>query len=80
MARSAALRTRDLRAIYDLVGECRELGDDAPRWREHLTAGLGRMTGAGLAIVGELPIGPVPPRRVTGEATWGWGNGFDRAA
>src|SRR5262249_46211201 len=47
MSRSAALRAADVRAVFRLVGECRELGDDALAWQRHLVAGVARLTGGG---------------------------------
>lgn len=75
MARSAALRLADLRAVQALAGECRDLGDDPVLWRRHLLAGVGRLAGAGLACLYE---GTWEPFRPAGVADWGWQNGFDR--
>ena len=36
---SSALRLRDLRAIYELMHECRDLGDDPIAWRRRFFAG-----------------------------------------
>ena len=78
MARSASLRLSDARAIYRLVGECRELGDDTVRWRLHLFAGLATQTGAGVVMGGEL-VGVRDGRTAhAGLTDWGWENGFDR--
>jgi DNA-binding CsgD family transcriptional regulator len=49
MPRSARLRLCDLRAIHQLVAECRELGDDPVRWRRHFLAGAARLAGAAAA-------------------------------
>ena len=54
MARSGHVRAEDVRAILKLVGECRDLGDDAPAWRAHFVAGLARLVGADLASAGEM--------------------------
>jgi hypothetical protein len=62
MSRSNALRAADVRAVFRLVGECRELGDDPIRWRRHLLDKLARFTGAGLAVEYEgewVPYRPV---------------------
>jgi hypothetical protein len=76
--KSFALRAADLRAVYRLVGECRELGDEHLRWHRHLFAGLAGLVGGGVAMGGEIagirsgrlvPVGPVD---------WGGENGFDR--
>ena len=72
------LRSQDWRSVVRLVGECRDLGDDATVWREHLFSEVGRLTGASLVVGGETVTrasGMVP----LGMAEWGWGNGFDRA-
>jgi hypothetical protein len=53
MGKSQRLRVSDLRAIYRLVGECRELGDDATAWRHHLLAVIRVLFDAGTAVGGE---------------------------
>jgi DNA-binding CsgD family transcriptional regulator len=79
MSKSARLRLHDLRAIYHLVGECRDLGDDPVGWRRHLFAELGRMTRAALVAGGEVARRG-PELRPVGTVDLGWENGFDRAA
>lgn len=79
MSRSASLRASDVRAVFHLVGECRELGDDPARWRAHLAAGLARLAGAGVVNVGESTAGRAAPHRSLGYISWGWENGFDRS-
>ena len=54
MARSKRLTLREVRAVFRLVGECRELGADVAAWRRHLAAGLCRLTGAQVGVVGEV--------------------------
>lgn len=79
MARSARLRTQDVRAIHTLVGECREQGDDPLVWRRHLLSGLVRAVGAGVGTEVEgATSGPV--RQPDGVADWGWHGAFDRRA
>jgi DNA-binding CsgD family transcriptional regulator len=77
MSHSARLRLQDLRTVYQLISECRELGDDPVLWRQHLFARLALLTGAGVVMGGEV--------KVEGEQTsylgltdWGWENGFNR--
>lgn len=77
MSRTGSLRAADVRAIHELVGECRDLGDDARTWRHHFAAGLGRLVGAGLAISAEMGPCVYGPRRDLGTIVWGWENGFD---
>src|SRR5262245_5196818 len=50
MARSRGLRIGDLRAIYLLVGECREVGADPVAWQSHLLKGLMRTLGATIGV------------------------------
>src|SRR3954471_6924461 len=45
MGHSQALRLRDIRAIFRLVGEVRELGADPRTWRRHMLDQLRRVTG-----------------------------------
>jgi DNA-binding CsgD family transcriptional regulator len=70
-----------VRAVFQLVGECRELGDDAPAWRERLLAGLCGLTGAQHGIGGEARVvGPRPlmvPLHFSGH---GWPTPATRAA
>lgn len=78
MAKSNHLRLSDFRAIVQLVNDCRDLGDVAASWRAHLLASLARLTGAGLALGGEIGGCVRAPRVDFGTTDWGWGNGFDR--
>jgi DNA-binding CsgD family transcriptional regulator len=52
MGKSQRLRLGDVRGVFHLVGECRELGDDARAWRPHMVIGLCRLTEAQLGIAG----------------------------
>ena len=81
MPRSEAVRACDVRAIFRLVGECRDLGDDASRWWPHLLAGLGQLVGAAWGVGAEVGGCLHGPRLFTlGRTTWGWENGFDLRA
>lgn len=73
------LRLRDLRAVYELANECRDLGDDATLWREHLFERLSGLVGAGVGMGGEMAGCRAGKLRSLGTADWGWQNGFDRA-
>lgn len=78
MPRSAALRATDVKAVYELVGECRDLGDDPVLWRLHLFAGLARLAEGGVVMGGEF-AGIRSGRTVpVGLVDWGWENGFNR--
>lgn len=76
---SSALRLRDLRAVHELVGQCRELGDDNALWRRHWFAGVAALAGADLVLGGELGGVRAGAPRDLGTAEWGWENGFDRS-
>jgi DNA-binding CsgD family transcriptional regulator len=78
MARSSTLRVADLRAVVQLVGECRELGDDPVPWRRHLIAGMARLVRGGVAMGGEFAGVRSGRAVVIGAVDWGWENGFDR--
>jgi DNA-binding CsgD family transcriptional regulator len=54
MAKSARIRLGDLRSAYRIIGECRDLGSDAARWRDHGLNALCRLFGARVAIGGEM--------------------------
>src|SRR5262245_11704104 len=56
MSKSQRLRLREVRALFHLVGECRELGADAEAWRRHLAAGLCRLAGGQMCLVGEARL------------------------
>jgi hypothetical protein len=50
MTQADQLRLKDLRAIYRLIGECRELGSDAGAWRPHMLEGLRQLVGAQVGL------------------------------
>jgi DNA-binding CsgD family transcriptional regulator len=56
MSKSQRLRLGDVRAVFRLVGECRELGADVHEWRRHLGAGLCRLARAQTAAIGEVNV------------------------
>ncbi len=52
MPRSERLKLKDVRAVYRLIGECRELGDDSLTWQRHLLTELNRLIGGRVGIGG----------------------------
>jgi DNA-binding CsgD family transcriptional regulator len=79
MSKSARLRAEDLRGLFRLTGECRDLGDDHDAWHRHWYASLARMVGAELAMGGEAAW--VGGRLViVAPFDWGWENGLDRGS
>jgi DNA-binding CsgD family transcriptional regulator len=78
--KSARVGAADVRTVFQLVGECRDLGDDPVRWWRHFAAVLARTTGAGIGLVGEIGVYGPRDRRDLGITDWGIDeNGFDRA-
>ena len=54
MSKSMMLRSSDVRALFELVGESCDLGDDGSAWRLHFLDRLGAIVGADVAIKGEM--------------------------
>jgi DNA-binding NarL/FixJ family response regulator len=79
MGESAGIKLSDVRAMTRLLGECRELGDDAIVWRQHLCAGLGKMVGAELITSAEMTGCLGGNVRMPGGTAWGFENGFNAA-
>jgi len=76
MFRSARLRASDWRAIRDMTGEARELGDDAFAWNDHWLSRLAKLTDASLGHFGELEFAADQRPRDFGVAIWGYQEGF----
>lgn len=64
MARSTRLRTRDLRNLYQLLGECCELGADPIAWREHLSGQLPSQFGFQVVHYLEVKVVATPFREL----------------
>lgn len=77
MPKSARLRLADHRSLWELVNECRDLGDDEAVWRRHWYRHLGRMTGADLVVGGDVEIGQDGAARPVSTFDWGSDAGFD---
>ena len=54
MSKSLMMRPGDARSIVNLIGECRDLGDDWWAWQRHWVDGLLKPTGSELGIGGEV--------------------------
>lgn len=80
MSKSARLRLTDLRAVYQLAGECRDLGDDVAAWQTHAFRRLAQLVDADLVIGGEQADLSSGRTRILGTTDVGWENGFDRRA
>jgi DNA-binding CsgD family transcriptional regulator len=83
MAHSCRLRTRDLRGVYQLLGECCELGADPLAWRQHLVERLPALLGGQLGhymevrVVGQ-PFGQPFWLAPLASLDFGWGTPSDR--
>ena len=53
MSKSDTLRLSDVRAVYRLIGECRDLGNEPGLWHRRMLEGLGLLFGALHAAGGE---------------------------
>ncbi|MBX9579433.1 MAG: hypothetical protein K2X87_03920 [Gemmataceae bacterium] len=73
--KSDRLRVTDVRAVYLLVGECRELGADPVAWQTHLLGGLMRTLGAAVGMAVESDVGTTKP---TSFIDAGWSAERDR--
>jgi DNA-binding CsgD family transcriptional regulator len=55
---AGGLDVADIRALFHLTGELRELGSDPATWREHLASALAKLCGAQVVVVSELLVNP----------------------
>ena len=78
MSHSSLLRVADVHALYRLVGECRELGDDPHEWRRHWFGRLGELTGSALVLGGDIAEARDGQLVIAGTSDWGWENGLDK--
>jgi len=79
MSRSQRLRLRDVRAVFRLVGEVRELGEDPVAWRLHLVEGLVHLVRAKLGIsVQATTSDPGGAPTPVGVVDVGWCNEHER--
>lgn len=56
--KSEGLRLSEVRAVFRLVGECRDLGADPTAWRGHITRSFGFLTGSQVCMVAESAQSP----------------------
>lgn len=82
MAKSILLREREVRAVLELVGQCREIGEDPLAWRQHLVDRLPSLLECRVALSGEVPLpGSRHATMYTGgpQAESAWGDADHRA-
>lgn len=77
MAKSKQISLADARNVTRLLGECREFGDDTVVWQTHLSAGLAKLVGADVVMVGEVNGCLRGPLAMPGGTAWGFQHGFD---
>jgi DNA-binding CsgD family transcriptional regulator len=84
MAKSQRLRLKDIREIFLLVGECRELGVDPIAWRMHMQRRLCEILGGAITIYTEStcvsPPGNKGWLRIDLHLDQGWASDTDRDA
>jgi DNA-binding CsgD family transcriptional regulator len=78
--RSERLRLSDVRAVFRLVGECRDLGADSEAWRRHITRSLGSLVGGQVGMAGEAakPANGSAPGLLYQAVDHGWATPADR--
>lgn len=73
MSKSMRLRLSEVKACFNLIGECRELWDNPPAWRLHLLRGMTELTCLAVGHYAELDAttfnGPV---RFFAAVDYGW--------
>ena len=79
MSKSQRLRLREVRNVFRLIGECRELGADPNGWWLHLLQGAARLTGAQVGVGGEIRITPDGPQMLR-PIDFGWAGERERAS
>jgi DNA-binding CsgD family transcriptional regulator len=78
MSNSSVLRAADLRVLFRLANECRELGDDPVVWRVHCMREAARIVGAGVATFSEeVPL--LHDVVMDGQVAWGIENYDERS-
>jgi DNA-binding CsgD family transcriptional regulator len=80
MGRSHRLRLDDVRTVFRLLGEVRELGANPLVWRRHMLESLGRTVGIQVGVSGEVVYeGGVPAAGPESLVDVGWACAEDRA-
>ncbi len=74
MGKHQHIRLSDMRAIYHLLCETRELGRNAAAWRKHAVVGLVALAGAQTGFCMEQKIGGAIHVANSGRDGIGWGN------
>lgn len=67
------LKLRDVRSVFRLIGEVRELGSEPRQWRPHMIRRLQRLLGAEIVISSEIHFQQVPHTGAMRVIDIGWG-------
>ncbi len=78
MPKSQRLSLEDVRAVWRLLGECRELGADNVAWPHHFLEGMCRLLHAQIGICHETLLAPDGFMETLGWADTGWTTAADR--
>lgn len=73
----SSINQADLRQVQTLINECRERGDDAAIWTEHMARGIMRLIDADVVGAGHIG-GPATGMENLGAVDFGWERGFNR--
>jgi DNA-binding CsgD family transcriptional regulator len=73
MSENDRMRLRDVRAIFRLVGELRELGQDPNVWRPHMVMRLRTIVGAEVVVSSEIHFRKTSTANVMRVVDVGWG-------
>jgi DNA-binding CsgD family transcriptional regulator len=80
MSKSQIIGLADVRQIFGLLGEIRELGGDPAAWRLHLISGLTALLGAQVGLTGEMELPYTLDRmRPANPVDFGWRGDQERA-
>jgi DNA-binding CsgD family transcriptional regulator len=72
------LKLRDLRDLFRLIGELREIGSDPQRWRRHLVRRLRRQLSAEIVVSSEIHFRQLPQTGRMQVIDIGWGCDADK--
>src|SRR4051794_10122222 len=74
---SAPLKLRDVRRVFRLIGELRELGNDPSQWRPLLAKELGKIVQAQMKVSAEVHFGRDKAAGMECGVDIGWGGDAD---
>src|SRR3954451_5527481 len=69
------LKLSDVRRVFRLVGEIRELGADPERWRPHMVQALRRLANAEVVVSSEIHFRKIKTTGAMKVFDIGWGSG-----